>query len=65
MLDEVALDALSAMSRATPVAIYCHHGGRSARAAQALADLGFSQVYNVVGGVDAWSQEVDPTVTRY
>ncbi len=65
VLDEVALDALSAMSRATPVAIYCHHGGRSARAAQALADLGFSQVYNVVGGVDAWSQEVDPTVTRY
>ena len=65
VLDEVALDALSAMSRATPVAIYCHHGGRSARAAQALADLGFSQVYNVVGGVDAWAQEVDPTVTRY
>jgi monothiol glutaredoxin len=65
VLDEAALDALSAMSRTTPVAIHCHHGGRSARAAQALADLGFCEVYNVVGGIDAWSQEVDPSVARY
>lgn len=65
LLDEAALDALSAMSRETPVAIHCHHGGRSARAAQALVDLGFAEVYNVVGGIDAWSQEIDPSVPRY
>ena len=65
VLDEVSLERLSSMSRETAVAIHCHHGGRSARAAQALVDLGFSEVYNVVGGIDAWSEEIDSAVPRY
>lgn len=65
VLDEAALDSLQARDKSTPIALHCHHGGRSARAAQALIDLGFLDVYNVVGGIDAWSQEVDPSVPRY
>lgn len=65
LLDEAALTALEAEDRGTPIALHCHHGGRSARAAQALIDLGFQEVYNVVGGIDAWSLTVDPAVPRY
>ena len=43
----------------------CHHGGRSLAAAERYASLGFSDVYNLVGGVDAWSVSVDPSVPRY
>ena len=63
--EEAALTALEAEDRGTPIALHCHHGGRSARAAQALIDLGFQEVYNVVGGIDAWSLTVDPAVPRY
>ncbi len=45
--------------------IQCHHGGRSAQAAAFLIRAGFTNVHNVAGGIDAWSQEVDPSVPRY
>jgi monothiol glutaredoxin len=64
-LDESALDHLEKLDRATPIAFYCHHGMRSRAAAQRIAELGFQQVYNLTGGIDAWSQEVDPKVPRY
>jgi monothiol glutaredoxin len=44
---------------------HCHHGGRSQNAAEDFAALGFDQVYNVVGGIDAWSREIDSSVRRY
>lgn len=49
----------------TPVACLCHHGARSMRAAHFLVDRGFSQVINLAGGIDAWSQECDPSVPCY
>lgn len=48
-----------------PVVVMCHGGMRSLQVAQYLADQGFADVYNLTGGIDAWSQEVDPTVPRY
>ncbi len=48
-----------------PVACLCHHGARSMRVAQFLAQNGFAQVANVAGGIDAWSLERDPAVPRY
>ncbi len=48
-----------------PVAVLCHSGGRSARVAEYLASLGFTQVANIAGGIDAWSQEVDNSLPRY
>jgi monothiol glutaredoxin len=47
------------------IVVYCHHGVRSLNAAEVLAAQGFRDVYNLVGGIDAWSQEVDPDVPRY
>ena len=48
-----------------PVACLCHHGARSMRVAQFLAQQGFEQVANIAGGIDAWTQERDPSVPRY
>ena len=48
-----------------PVAVLCHHGARSQRVAMFLAGNGFERVVNIAGGIDAWSQQVDPAVPRY
>lgn len=48
-----------------PIACLCHHGIRSAQAAQFLASAGFREVYNIQGGIDRWAQEVDPGLKRY
>lgn len=47
------------------VVVICHHGGRSMQGAMFLENAGFSSVYNLVGGVDAWAQAVDPAMRRY
>lgn len=65
LLDEAAVDAIEALPRDTPLYFHCHHGGRSQRAAEHFIGLGFREVYNVTGGIDAWSLEVDPSVPRY
>jgi rhodanese-related sulfurtransferase len=43
----------------------CHHGVRSAQACAVLARAGFRELYNLSGGVDRWSLEVDPALPRY
>ena len=47
------------------VAVLCHHGSRSMRVAMFLQAQGFENVANIAGGIDAWSQELDPSVPRY
>jgi rhodanese-related sulfurtransferase len=51
--------------RDQPLFIQCHHGGRSARAADFLLRNGYADVTNVAGGIDAWSVEIDPSIPRY
>mmetsp|Transcript_10737 Transcript_10737/g.32870 ORF Transcript_10737/g.32870 Transcript_10737/m.32870 type:complete len:245 (-) Transcript_10737:263-997(-) len=50
---------------AKPTVVMCHHGMRSAQMAYYLAQQGFKDVYNLSGGIDAWSNNVDPSVPRY
>jgi adenylyltransferase/sulfurtransferase len=47
------------------IAVHCKVGGRSQKAAEFLAQNGFKNVYNVAGGIDAWSKRVDPKVPKY
>lgn len=47
------------------IVVYCHSGFRSARAVEFLVEMGFSKVKNLIGGIDSWSREVDPSVPRY
>jgi monothiol glutaredoxin len=56
---------LDARSRDDVLVFYCHHGMRSRQAAEQFLREGFKRVYNVTGGIDAWSQEIDPTIQRY
>jgi len=48
-----------------PIACLCHHGMRSLQVANYLAQSGFTEVVNLQGGIDAWSQQVDPSVPVY
>lgn len=48
-----------------PLVVVCHHGVRSAHAAMALEHLGFDCLYNLSGGVERWSRDVDPGMPRY
>jgi len=49
----------------THIATMCHAGVRSMNVAVWLRDQGFEKVQSVRGGIDAWSQTVDPNVPRY
>lgn len=65
LLDEETRKRVESLGRDATLVFHCHHGGRSQKAAEHFAALGFRKVYNVVGGIDAWSREVDPSVPRY
>ncbi len=65
LMDTETLDELMALEKSTHLVFHCHHGHRSQRAAEQFTAQGFTNVFNVVGGIDAWSQEIDPNVPRY
>ncbi|MGZ5523349.1 MAG: rhodanese-like domain-containing protein, partial [Chthoniobacterales bacterium] len=44
---------------------HCHSGRCSAQAVRLLKHRGFAKVYNLEGGIDAWSDLIDPTVPKY
>ena len=48
-----------------PVVAFCHHGMRSAQVVAFLVHHGHPAAYNLAGGIDAWSTQVDPAVARY
>ena len=56
---------LAELEAGQPIAVLCHHGTRSQRVALFLAGNGFERIVNIAGGIDAWSQQVDPAVPRY
>lgn len=47
------------------VVVYCHHGHRSLRVAMWLRQQGFADAKSMAGGIDEWSQQIDPSVPRY
>ena len=65
LLDAEGEAQLASLPRDARIVFHCHHGGRSQAAAERYASLGFRNVYNLVGGVDAWSVSVDPSLPRY
>ena len=56
---------LSELKRDQPIAVLCHHGGRSMQVAAFLVQQGFSHVANIAGGINAWSSQVDASVPQY
>jgi monothiol glutaredoxin len=66
----IALDAdgvatLEGLPKDAPIVFQCHHGMRSRAAAEEALRRGFVRVYNLEGGIEAWSRDVDPKVPHY
>lgn len=51
--------------RGARIIVHCHHGMRSLRVARWLRDQGFARASSMAGGIDAWSEQIDPAVPRY
>ncbi|HEX8399471.1 MAG TPA: rhodanese-like domain-containing protein [Pyrinomonadaceae bacterium] len=47
------------------IVFFCHHGGRSAQVCEYLSRQGFENLYNLAGGIDLYSVEVDKNIPRY
>jgi adenylyltransferase/sulfurtransferase len=58
-------ERLDELRREKPIVVHCHSGMRSAQAVQLLQERGFANVYNLEGGIDAWSDQIDPNVPKY
>ena len=51
--------------RAKEIVVYCHLGIRSLQVATWLREQGFSRAKSMIGGIEQWAQEIDPTLARY
>ena len=58
-------ERLGDLPREKHLLIHCHHGGRSLRVTEYLRAQGFPRVSNVAGGIEAWAEQIDPTLRRY
>ncbi len=66
LLDQnLAREMVNNWDKETHIIFMCHFGGRSAQACDYFAQQGFQHVYNMQGGIDAWSQTVDENIPRY
>jgi len=64
-LDAAGQKYISSLAKNAPIALHCHHGTRSRNAAEQLINAGFTNVYNLEGGIAAWSSECDPSIPQY
>jgi rhodanese-related sulfurtransferase len=66
LVDELlAQEIVESWPKETPIVLVCHHGVRTADAAEYLQGHGFANVKSLAGGIDARSREIDPSVPRY
>lgn len=63
--DAAAERLIATLPKDTALVFHCHGGGRSQVVAERYRLRGFTNVFNLAGGIDAWSLYVDPTVPRY
>jgi rhodanese-related sulfurtransferase len=56
---------LGELDKDRPILVMCHHGRRSAQVGMLLERSGFREVINLAGGIEAWSDQVDPGIPRY
>ena len=53
------------LDRSQPTVVICHHGVRSLQVVAFLERLGFANMHNLQGGIDAWARTIDPAVPVY
>jgi molybdopterin/thiamine biosynthesis adenylyltransferase/rhodanese-related sulfurtransferase/molybdopterin converting factor small subunit len=59
------IERMNELDTADEIVLYCRSGNRSAQALTRLRDAGFRKLWNLEGGLLAWSEDVDPSVPRY
>jgi len=62
---DAGIAALADLPKDAPIAFLCRSGGRSQQAAEQFRAHGYTKVYNVTGGINAWAREIDPTIAEY
>jgi len=58
-------ERVAELNTADQIVVHCRMGGRSAKAVEFLRSVGFRKVKNLVGGINAWAEEVDPAMAKY
>jgi molybdopterin/thiamine biosynthesis adenylyltransferase/rhodanese-related sulfurtransferase len=58
-------ERMGELDREAEIVVHCKMGGRSAKAVRQMMDAGFRNVWNLEGGILAWSDQVDPTKPKY
>lgn len=64
-LDQAGIDRIGQMGKDEPLAFLCHHGRSSLSAAEHFRKEGYTNLWNILGGINAWSKEIDPSVPTY
>jgi monothiol glutaredoxin len=64
-LDDEGIRHVESLPKDTTLVFQCHHGMRSRAAAERFLSQGFKRVFNLEGGIEAWSRDVDSKVPRY
>ncbi len=63
--DELVQEMMATWAKDTPIVTYCHHGLRSLDAASYLIGHGFTKVRSLTGGIDAWAEQIEPSMPKY
>ena len=58
-------EKISELDSQKEIVVYCHSGGRSMFIVKKLKTMGFKNVKNLEGGIDAWAAEIEPEMARY
>lgn len=61
----IITEKISALDQTKETLVICHHGMRSRQVGQYLENVGFNDVINLDGGLDAWAKTVDPEMPQY
>ena len=65
MLSQYVKVGVEELDREKWIVVYCHIGDRSVDACLALWDAGFRKVHSLTGGIDLWSEVIDPEIPKY
>ena len=58
-------DRLGEFDKDSHLIVHCHKGPRGAKAVETLRGAGFTNAWNVAGGISAWIEQIDPSLTEY
>ena len=64
-IEDMKPENLTTISKSDQIILHCKAGVRSLKAAKALKQMGFEDVKSMAGGIEAWSERIDPSIPKY